>query len=100
MQSAPDNSSAVRMMSNVSYLPVPTIRRLARVCRPNFSELAAFVSVGVKSVATCWLTSASQCYDFEFIAIVQSVLSMLLARDKLPVNFDRHMARIKIEPMQ
>jgi signal transduction histidine kinase len=34
MQSVPDNSSACCIASNVSYLPVPTISRLASVCWP------------------------------------------------------------------
>src|SRR6188472_1080025 len=45
MQSAPESASDSCIASNVSYLPVPTINRLCRVCDPIRKDRSVRASV-------------------------------------------------------
>src|SRR4051794_35389093 len=96
MQSVPDNSSDCCIVSNVSYLPVPTISRLERVCWPmrrepstaGFDGTAVLIMKPIVSSAT-----ADERDDLQAIAIRHLLLGMPRPWHDLLIQLDCHTAR-------
>src|SRR5262245_61587124 len=92
MQSQPERASDRRIVSKVSYLPVPTISRLLSVCLPMHSGVSAADSIPAVASDIVSdsrrLAAADQGNDLQLVAVSQLVLGVPRARDDLLVHFD------------
>src|SRR5262245_6284472 len=101
MQSQPERASDRRIVSKVSYFPVPTISRLRSVCLPMRRGTSAADSMAGSArdiVIGSDSATAGESDDFELVAVGEPVLGVPRARDDLLVHFDCDAAAGKLQP--
>src|SRR5687767_7893798 len=102
-QSAPERSSDCCIWANVSYLPVPTIKRLRSVCEPIISGSSAALSAPptARFSSGALLIKSAAPYErdnLQAIAVLQLVLLVQRTRHYLQVHFHGHAAGRHLQP--